>query len=102
MISPITPVFKLEPIPPKALDDLRLTLVVLDLRLTIVLLRGAALLKGVVFRLVVTDLRLTVRVFLTVLVPLVAAFRLPNAMRFRNAVFFAPVSLATCYKTSES
>ena len=91
VISPITPVFKLEPIPPKALDDLRLTLVVLDLRLTIVLLRVDALLKGIDFRLVVTDLRLRVGVFLTVL-----AFFLPNAILFKNAAFFAPFSLATC------
>ena len=92
--SPITPVFKLDPIP---LEPRLATLRIDDLRLTIVLLRGAALLKGVVFRLVVTDLRLRVGVFLTVL-----AFFLPNAIRFRNAVFFAPFSLATCYKTSES
>ena len=92
--SPITPVFKLDPIP---LEPRLATLRIDDLRLTIVFLRGAALLKGVAFRLVVTDLRLRVGVFLTVL-----AFFLPNAMRFRNAVFFAPVSLATCYKTSES
>jgi hypothetical protein len=91
--SPITPVFKLDPIP---LEPRLATLRIDDLRLTIVLLRGAALLKGVAFRLVVTDLRLRVGVFLKVLVLLVDAFRLPNAMRFRNAAFFAPFSLATC------
>ena len=92
--SPIIPVFKLDPIP---LEPRRATLRIDDLRLTIVLLRGAALLKGVVFRLVVDVLRLRVGVFLTVL-----AFFRPNAIRFKNAAFFAPFSLATCYKTSES
>jgi hypothetical protein len=61
--SPIIPVFKLDPI---RIPPLRADLVNLVLRLTIVLLRGVALFKGVDFRLVVTDLRLTVRVFFTV------------------------------------
>ena len=53
--SPMTPVFRLEPIPPKALDDLRLTLLVLD-RLTIGFLIVVLLLTFAVFRLFVNDL----------------------------------------------
>ena len=92
--SPITPVFKLEPIP---LEPRVAILEILDLRLTIVLLRGVALFKGVDFRLVVTDLRFLIPGIFAVFV-----FFLPKAILFKNAAFFAPVNLATCYKTPES
>ena len=93
--SPITPVFKLDPIP---LEPRLATLRIDDLRLTIVFLRGAALLKGVAFRLVVIDFRLFVAVFrfLDPGIVAVLAFFLPNAILFKNAAFFAPFSLATC------